>query len=70
MLIAGAGGHAIEILQVITSNNYRGEIVFFDDVRKLDKNTLFGKYTIISKSQDAIRYFKKNPDFCIGIWES
>ena len=40
MLIAGAGGHAIELLEVLRANHYKGEISFFDDVNSYSSGLL------------------------------
>jgi sugar O-acyltransferase (sialic acid O-acetyltransferase NeuD family) len=67
MLIAGAGGHSIELLEVLRSNSYQGEIVFYDDVNKLVSDYLFSKYRILNSTSGAIKYFQDYSDFCIGI---
>ena len=67
MLIAGAGGHAIELLEILKSNQYSEEILFFDDSNKLNNAMLFGKYRILTSRDDVHEYFRNNPRFCIGI---
>lgn len=67
MLIAGAGGHAIELLEVLRSNHYANEISFFDDVNSFDNGFLFSKFKIIRTADEAKQYFKDQPDFCIGV---
>lgn len=67
MLIAGAGGHSIELLEVLRSNHYRGRISFFDDVNISETGLLFSKYKILSSAGEVVSYFMHNPDFCIGV---
>jgi sugar O-acyltransferase (sialic acid O-acetyltransferase NeuD family) len=67
MLIAGAGGHAIELLEVLRANNYKGEITLFDDVNTRSTGLLFSKFKIIHSAFDLNNYFINNPDFCIGV---
>ena len=67
MLIAGAGGHAIELLEVLRSNHYQEEILFFDDVNPSVSGLLFSKFRILHSASEATAYFKDHPDFCIGV---
>jgi sugar O-acyltransferase (sialic acid O-acetyltransferase NeuD family) len=67
MLIAGAGGHAIELLEVLRSNHYEGEISFFDDVNPSPTGLLFSKFRIITSTTDVRSYFIDHKNFCIGV---
>ena len=68
MLIAGAGGHAKDILASISENQY-DEIYFFDDISLPKKVTFSGGYKILSSTDEAATLFKKNKQFIIGIGE-
>jgi sugar O-acyltransferase (sialic acid O-acetyltransferase NeuD family) len=67
MLIAGAGGHAIELLEVLKANRYMGEIALYDDINKTKTGILFSKYKILKSTKEAKKYFMHQPDFCIGV---
>jgi sugar O-acyltransferase (sialic acid O-acetyltransferase NeuD family) len=66
MLITGAGGHGIEILDILLQNNYLNEIIFFDET--IDSNgLLFDKYQILNNLKDIQKVFSKNNKFCLGV---
>ncbi len=67
MLIAGAGGHAIELLEVLRSNRYEQEISFFDDVNPPASGMLYDYFKVIGSAEEAKAYFKTSPHFCIGV---
>lgn len=67
MLIAGAGGHAKEVLGIFSELNQDEDIVFFDDYPANSAKTIFNKFTII-KTEEAVRkVFFKNNKFVIGV---
>ncbi len=70
MLIAGAGGHAVELLEVLRSNQYRKKIVLFDDVNKRKSGLLFSRYPVLQSLEEASNYFETDADFCIGVGNS
>ena len=59
MLIAGASGHAKEILDLINQSglNWRSTI-FYDDLSYFENNIVFDKYRVITNAIDAEIYFK------------
>lgn len=65
MLIAGAGGHAKELLGVFCELNSENEIVFFDNVT--NTISVFGKFTVLKTVQELKTHFTYNPNFIIGI---
>ena len=65
MLIAGAGGHALELLEVLLANNYQEEIVFFDNIN-LDNHSRAGCRILQSEAAVA-KFFRLKPDFCLGV---
>ena len=67
MLIAGAGGHAIEILAVLQESDRNGSIAFFDDQGNTKGITLFGKFEIITSLDDAREFFKLDSQFVLGV---
>ena len=74
MLIAGAGGHAIELLGIIQQRE-RIEpveiepVAFFDDVTPDLPEKLFGIYPILRSVEQAGVFLKDYPAFALGIGE-
>jgi sugar O-acyltransferase (sialic acid O-acetyltransferase NeuD family) len=67
MLIAGAGGHAKEILGLFSELNQDNNIVFFDDYLANTDKLIFDKFEII-KTELAVRnLFQLNNKFVIGV---
>jgi len=65
MLIAGAGGHALEIFDVLLTLNYTvDEIFFYDDYSDTEE---LNKCEVIKNKQKLKDYFSLNEDFCLGI---
>jgi sugar O-acyltransferase (sialic acid O-acetyltransferase NeuD family) len=67
MLIAGAGGHAVEILTLLEEMNYKEEIAFFDNTDNYKVSTLFGKFKVIKTTEQAGIFFERCKSFCIGV---
>lgn len=66
MVIAGAGGHALEVLDLLIQNGCaKEEIYFFDDTFN-EKYKLFDYFPIL-KDLDSLKIvFKNDPKFCLG----
>jgi sugar O-acyltransferase (sialic acid O-acetyltransferase NeuD family) len=67
MVIAGAGGHAIELLEVLGESKYPGIIRFFDDIQASPGSKIFYSYEIITSLDEVKEVFSKDPDFVIGV---
>lgn len=67
MLIAGAGGHAKEILGILNECHFDEEIIFFDDSGRNQDTMFFGRYPIIHSLEEAKRLFLKNNNFVLGV---
>lgn len=68
MVVAGAGGHALEVLDILISKNEAVGIVFFDEVSTQE---LFdGKYFILKTEEELKTHFLKDPRFILGIGNS
>ena len=68
MLIVGAKGFAKEVLEVLYQNEYKKDIVFYDDVNIDVCGKLYGKYKILKNEIEVKDFFLKNgPEFTIGI---
>lgn len=64
MLIAGAGGHALELLDLLLNQQQVDNLVFFDNV---NPNTLFeGQYPVLKTENEILEQFKKDPLFILG----
>ena len=66
MLIVGAKGHAIEVLDIFEKNMYLEELFFFDNVSKDLKSKLYGKYSIIRSFQQLEQLNHVNKNFVLG----
>ena len=68
MLIAGARGHALEILAVLHENKYAGKVFFFDDVNEIpDGAMVLGKYPVINSEGKLGSIFIEDASFIIGV---
>lgn len=65
MVVIGAGGHALEVLDVLIQDNYRKNIYFFDDVNP--ENIIFRGYKVFKNEAELKTIFPSNFDFCLGI---
>jgi sugar O-acyltransferase (sialic acid O-acetyltransferase NeuD family) len=66
MVIAGAGGHGLEILALLRSNNsITSEIVFFDE--NPAKESPYESVSIIHSLEEAKEVIQKNPLFALGV---
>ena len=68
MIIIGAGGLAIEILEILKQNSHYSKIYFFDNINRLEKKLLFDKYRILTSYDEVLQIYEqeKSFDFCIG----
>jgi sugar O-acyltransferase (sialic acid O-acetyltransferase NeuD family) len=67
MLIAGAGGFAKEILEVVITQFPPDELFFFDDRSEEIPDKFFGRYKILKNFKDVEKLFSKNPSFALGV---
>ena len=67
MLIAGASGHALELLSVLQANGYGEPIVFYDDVAGDSARNTPANYRVLHSPTEASAYFQTSPVFCIGV---
>jgi len=66
MLIIGAGGHALEVLEVIRDLNLVKELYFFDNISKKDTEKFYG-YSILKDYQKVEELFNFDAEYIIGI---
>ena len=65
MLIAGAGGHAIEILNILPDQKI-DQIYFFDNVSPEEK-LIFNRFMVLNTEKQVENLFQSNPGFCLGV---
>ena len=65
MLIAGAKGHAKEVLEIIPRAEW-DTLVFYDDLSS-DTDRLFDRFRILQSPAEAKAYFHHDPHFILGI---
>ncbi|WP_100629616.1 PglD-related sugar-binding protein [Algoriphagus formosus] len=63
MLIAGAGGHAIELLDILISEEMTADLAFYDDLTGI--TSLHG-FPVLKNEEMAKEYLSKTPDFILG----
>lgn len=69
MLIAGAGGHAKEILDILLLSG-ETDICFYDDINR-DMNLVFQQYPVLHSAAEAKAYFNDNGSgFVLGVGSS
>lgn len=65
MIVAGAGGHALELLDLLISEGRIKNLVFFDEI---NPGSLFReRFPILNSEQDVVRHFQNDPNFFLGI---
>lgn len=65
MIVLGAGGHALEILDILIQDNYPHPIFFYDD---LSPDLIsFRGYPVLKSESDVKAQFKGNFYFIIGV---
>lgn len=68
MLIVGARGFAKEVLEILCQLNDTRDIVFYDDVSEDLPNQLYGRFDILRKTDEVVKYFQNiDSRFTIGI---
>lgn len=67
MLIVGAGGHALELLQCFEETIVSAEFAFYDDITPNKLVTLLGRFPILSNEQEAIEFFLQDNRFALGL---
>lgn len=70
MLIAGAGGHALEVLDVLNKDTlYSVDELFFYDNTPNAPNKI-KEYTILHSKEEVLKLFEKDNLFCLGVGNS
>lgn len=67
MVIAGAGGHGLEVLQLLKGTGLNEkDILFFDEDKKKEGLSL-GGIPVITSLKSLSEVFKKDSRFCLGV---
>ncbi|GMQ29511.1 DapH/DapD/GlmU-related protein [Algoriphagus confluentis] len=66
MLIAGAGGHALEVKEELERINSSFRFVFFDETGP-QSNFPLADYPVISQVEDLILHLNTSPEFVLGL---
>jgi sugar O-acyltransferase (sialic acid O-acetyltransferase NeuD family) len=67
MLIAGAGGHAIEVLSVLEERSYSRPVVFFDDTGNPREDLVLDVFRRVTSLEEAAAVFAIDAGFIIGV---
>ncbi|MBL7701545.1 MAG: acetyltransferase [Ferruginibacter sp.] len=66
MVILGAKGHALEIMDVLLNNHPAEKLCFFDDVSPQTDSPLITGYPIIRSREKLAEYFLQDNNFVLG----
>lgn len=64
MLVAGAGGHAFELLDILISEGKTKNLVFFDEINT--REVFQDRFPIIHTTEQVKAHFEKDPFFILG----
>ncbi|AEL27418.1 PglD-related sugar-binding protein [Cyclobacterium marinum] len=67
MVIAGAGSHAMEVLDVLISKKMNVGVKFFDNVSS--ENVFQSSYPVLKSKDELTDAFKMDPRFMLGVGE-
>lgn len=65
MIVAGAGGHALELLDLLNIKGLVKDLCFFDEMTT--ESHFFDKYPILHSDQEVKQYFERDPWFYLGV---
>lgn len=67
MLVAGAKGHAKEILEIFHQRSDINSLCFYDDISNDLDDLLYERYKVIRRLEDARIFFTILPEFVLGL---
>lgn len=68
MIIAGAKGHALEVLGVLISQGiHESSLAFYDDVSNDLPTEIFNKFQILRNLEELKLHLQENSDFVLGV---
>lgn len=65
MVIAGAGGHSLEVLDILLKQGFGGEIMFFDDY--VSEKLIHDRYLVTNKFEELEKLISKDRKFVLGV---
>lgn len=65
MVIAGAGGHSLEILDILLKQGFGGEIAFFDDY--VSEKLIHDRYLVTNKVEELEKLISRDGKFVLGV---
>ena len=65
MVIAGAGGHALELLDILISQENHENLYFYDDINEIEM--FQGKYPVIRCKSELVECLKADNRFYLGV---
>lgn len=65
MIVAGAGGHALELLDILISEGKTDNLFFFDEINS--ESMLRGLFPILHTEEEVKKHFERDPHFILGI---
>ncbi len=66
MLVTGAGGFAMQLLDTLVDLNLENEVVFFDDIPGSEERLIYEKFVVINSIDKAIEHLKNDNRFILG----
>ena len=67
MLIAGAGGHALEILDLFFQKKEDRDLCFFDNKKKETPGLIFDKFPVLRSAEEVRGLFRRDSRFVLGV---
>lgn len=65
MIVAGAGGHAVEVLDILLEKFQPDEIRFYDDIH--DRESIHDEFAVLKNMEEVKNVFKTGNTFCLGV---
>lgn len=71
MIVVGAKGFAVEVLEVLHNLNELQDLVFYDDINRFNTHFLFDRFPILKNKEDVIHHFNQvDKRFVLGLGNS
>lgn len=67
MIIAGAGGHGLEVFEVLLKQGFSAERIYFFDEEESKKTNHPFKQNVITSEAEVLECFKLSPSFFLGV---
>ena len=67
MVIAGAGGHSLEVLEVLLKSGFSKNQILFYDQSPLKNDQFIAGIKVVSSLEKVKNHFSISNDFCLGV---